>query len=368
MISAYSVCSAIVFYNLSLLLVFLLRRRVWFLARYSTSVLLLVTFLGLVRLFTPLDMERSIVIPSEFVLPVIKSALQFKLPSFNVSIGSLLLGFWGCGTVGFVLRDVVAELNSWRIRKKYAIVEDKQTEKIVASFGGEYIVKVSPDVKVPYVAGIFQPTIYLPYIVLTDDDLRFILHHEIQHILSHDGLKKLLFLAIEALFWWNPIAHITISEIDAILEFQCDAKIIKDLDDKAVCEYMHTLLSVMKQLTSDSELRRSNAVYFVGDTPVIKQRFEVMMKRDKKKSKSIRCLLYCAVVTVFLMSYLIIIQPYYEAPESEIVGYVSITPDNAYIIYDSGEYCLYINDLFVEIITENDLKVVPYNLLEIKGT
>lgn len=367
MISAYSVCSAVIFYTLSLVLVFLLRRKTRFLARYSTSVLLFITVLGLVRLFTPVDLKPAIVIPSRYLLPAVQSALQFNIPVLNISVGIVLLIVWGCGTVGFILRDIIVELRSYRIRRNYITIEDKRIKKLAASFGSEYIVKVSPDVKEPYVAGIFRPTIYLPNITLTDDDLRFILRHEVQHVLSHDGLKKLLFLTIEALFWWNPIAHITMSEIDAILEFQCDAKITYGLDDKAVYEYMRTLLSVMKQIGSAGEPKGACTVHFAGDPPVIKQRFEVMLNRDKRKAKGARWLLCCAIVVGFLLSYMVIIQPRFEMPKGEIDGYISITSDNAYILFDGGEYYFFINDSCVEKITESDLKKTPYNQLEIKG-
>ena len=367
MISAYSVCSAVIFYNLSLVLVFLLRRKTRFLARYSTSVLLFITVLGLVRLFTPVDLKPAIVIPSRYLLPAVQSALQFNIPVLNISVGIVLLIVWGCGTVGFILRDIIVELRSYRIRRNYITIEDKRIKKLAASFGSEYIVKVSPDVKEPYVAGIFRPTIYLPNITLTDDDLRFILRHEVQHVLSHDGLKKLLFLTIEALFWWNPIAHITMSEIDAILEFQCDAKITYGLDDKAVYEYMRTLLSVMKQIGSAGEPKGACTVHFAGDPPVIKQRFEVMLNRDKRKAKGARWLLFCAIVVGFLLSYMVIIQPRFEMPKGEIDGYVSVTSDNAYILFDGGEYYLFFYDSCIDKISESDLNKKPYNQLEIKG-
>ena len=367
MISAYSVCSAVIFYNLSLVLVFLLRHKTRFLARYSTSVLLFITVLGLVRLFTPVDLKPAIVIPSRYLLPAVQSALQFNIPVLNISVGIVLLIVWGCGTVGFILRDIIVELRSYRIRRNYITIEDKRIKKLAASFGSEYIVKVSPDVKEPYVAGIFRPTIYLPNITLTDDDLRFILRHEVQHVLSHDGLKKLLFLTIEALFWWNPIAHITMSEIDAILEFQCDAKITYGLDDKAVYEYMRTLLSVMKQIGSAGEPKGACTVHFAGDPPVIKQRFEVMLNRDKRKAKGARWLLCCAIVVGFLLSYMVIIQPRFEMPKGEIDGYVSVTSDNAYILFDGGEYYLFFYDSCIDKISESDLNKKPYNQLEIKG-
>ena len=366
MISAYSVCSAVIFYNLSLVLVFLLRRKTCFLARYSTSILLFLTILGLVRLLTPVDIELAIVIPSRHILPAIQSFLQFELPVLNLNVGMLLIIVWGCGTVGFILRDILVELHSYRIRRNYVIIEDERIKRLAASFGSEYIVNVSPDVKEPYVAGIFRPTIYLPYIKVTDDDLRFILRHEVQHVLSHDGLKKLLFLAIEALFWWNPIAHITMSEIDAILEFQCDAKITTGLDDEGVYEYMRTLLSVMKQIGSSGEPKGACTVHFAGDPPVIKQRFEVMLNRDKRKTKGVRWLLCCAIAVGFLLSYMVIIQPHYDIPTADEGDVIVFSSENSYILFENGRYSLYHNDMFVTELSKTDLESAPFNKIDIK--
>lgn len=367
MVSTYSIFSAIVFYNLSLVLVFLLRRKTRFLARYSTSALLFITVLGLVRLFTPIDLKPAVVIPSTTILPAVQNALLFNIPVLNISIGLVLLIIWGGGTVGFILRDIVIELRSYRIRRKYSVVEDKRIEKLAAGFSSEYKVIISPDVKSPYVAGIFRPVIYLPDIELTDDDLRFILRHEIQHILSHDGLKKLLFLAIEALFWWNPLAHITMSEIDAILELQCDAKITAGSDDKAVLEYMRTLLYVMKLISSAEKCTSSCAIHFAGDQAIIKQRFEVMLNRDKKRTKATGKLLCSIFVAVFLMSYMIIIQPRFEPSANDLGGVIDINPSNSSILYDDGSYYLYVNGVKLGALDEGELKGEPYCGLEIIG-
>lgn len=366
-INAYSIFSAVIFYNLSLVLVFLLRRKTRFLARYSTSALLFITVLGLVRLFTPIDLKPAVVIPSRTILPAIQSTLQFNIPVLNISIGIVLLILWGCGTVGFILRDIIVELRSYRIRRKYLVIEDKRIEKLVAGFSSEYIVRVSPDVKAPYVAGIFRPVIYLPDIALTDNDLRFILRHEIQHILSHDGLKKLLFLAIEALFWWNPLAHITMSEIDAILELQCDAKITTGSDDKAVLEYMRTLLYVMKLINSVEKCTSSCAIHFAGNQTIIKQRFEVMLNRDKRRAKAAGKLLCSIFVAVFLMSYMVIVQPQFDPPASDLGGVIDINPSNSLIQCEDGVFYLYYDGIKIAMLTESELKDNPYCDLEIIG-
>ena len=69
MISIYSVISSIIFYNLGLFILFVLRRKTDFMARYAISTLLLLSVLSMVRLVLPIDFDAAHVIRSETILP-----------------------------------------------------------------------------------------------------------------------------------------------------------------------------------------------------------------------------------------------------------------------------------------------------------
>ena len=311
MVSVYSFFCSVIFFNVSLIGVFLLRRRTWFLARYAASSLMVLTVLGLARLFIPVDLDSAYV-----------------------------------------------------IRSSYMYVENEQAARLAAEFGGKYIVKVSPDISVPHMAGLFHPVIYLPCMELSDEELRFILRHEIQHILSHDILKKFLFLAIEALFWWNPIAHISVNEIDALLELQCDAKITAGLDEEGVLDYVQAILSVMKQTYSTRSAGEAYSFAVAKDSPQLRQRFEVLFRRNHRRSKAVRVLLNCVFLALFILSYMVIIQPAYAPPE-DIQGKYEFTNYNSYIRHMDGQYILYYNDTVLMELTEDEINSVPFNKLEI---
>ena len=365
MITVYSLCCSVVFFNISLIGVFLLRRKTWFLARYAASSLIFLTVLGLVHLFIPVDLELAHVIRSEHIIPTIQKALTSKILGGRTSIGAVLLLIWGCGTVVFAVRDLALCMKAHRSREKYLYVEDDQVARLAAEFGGKYIVKVSPDISVPHMAGLFHPVIYLPCLELTDDELRFILQHEIQHILSCDILKKFLFLAIEALFWWNPIAHISMGEINALLELQCDSKITAGLDEECVLNYMQAILSVMKQTYPTHNAEETYSFAVAKDSPQLRQRFEVLLRRNRRRSKRARILLNCGFLALFILSYMVIVQPYYSPPDVEVYDTVKVTKENSFILHSDSQYFLYYNDVFLMEITETDLKEVPYNNLEI---
>ena len=59
MISTYSFVTAVILYNLVLVLVYLLRRKTSFLLRYGAQALLFMTALAFLRLFLPLALPRA---------------------------------------------------------------------------------------------------------------------------------------------------------------------------------------------------------------------------------------------------------------------------------------------------------------------
>lgn len=168
MITVYSFCCSVVFFNVSLIGVFLLRRKTWFLAKYATSSLIFLTALGLIHLVVPVDLEAAHVIRSAHIIPAIQEAIAYKLFGSNVSIGIVLLFIWGGGAILFSVRDIAVCLKARRSRASYVYVEDEQVKRIAAEFGGSYIVRVSPDVSVPHMTGLFHPVIYLPCLEFTE--------------------------------------------------------------------------------------------------------------------------------------------------------------------------------------------------------
>ncbi len=55
MISAYSFVMSVILFNVSLIIVYMLRRRKDFIAMYGVQTLIAITVLGLVRLLVPID-------------------------------------------------------------------------------------------------------------------------------------------------------------------------------------------------------------------------------------------------------------------------------------------------------------------------
>lgn len=317
LVSLYSLISAVSFFSVSVVVIILLRRRVGFLNKHGVSVLLLATALTILRLVLPLDLPFSVTIRSWDIMPSVRNFFDG-----HIWVTRILLTVWGIGIVVVLLWYVWAVIRARRLHQNYQVISSPRVEAIASSLEIDCPVVVSPDVEIPYVAGIFRHTIYMPSLPLPDREIRLILMHEYQHVRSHDGKIKLFWGLIAAVLWWNPIVYFFWGEIDMLLEFRCDAKVTEPMDIEGRMQYLDMLVHMMRRsvgapkgpplsLHESAALKTSNA---------IQQRFLVVMNNVDKKPKRVSLAVKCLLVALFFASYMIIWQPAIEAPTEDERG------------------------------------------------
>ena len=368
-ISVYSVIISIVFFNIALIAAFIMRRNNTFLARHTVSFLLLMVLLGIIRLLTPIDFDRAYVVRSYQVIPAIENFIHRPF-SGSYTLGSLLLFIWLAGTVIFLVRDIVKQIRFVRTSRNYPPSDRRDLIDLAGEFGSNFGLLVSSSISRPYTAGLFRPTIYLPDIELPEEQWRTILRHEVQHIRSHDEAKKLFFLAIQALFWWNPLAHISRKEIDTILELQCDAKVTAGMSKEEVDAYLK-LLWTLKDQQLDRRIPVGSSC-LVWDEKQLVARFEALQNAGCVKKHRPQAIAKLLLVSVFVLSYFVIVQPGRMPDETDLIDGVptdaeagiieySAVSDGPYIRIENGEYHLYEGDVYISALDESNLSVEPFN-------
>lgn len=361
-ITVYSVVISGLFYNLSLIAVFLLRRSGAIRAKNTSALLLFFTFLGAVRLLTPLDFKGSVIIRSYKVLPAIENALNAPLLG-PLSLGRILLLIWAVGTLVFIVRDLIRQRRYVLADKRLALSENEQIARIAAEFGKGFRLKVSPEIDLPYVTGLLKPVIHLPDVDLSNEEWRNIFRHETQHIRSHDEWRKLFFRAIRAIFWWNPLVHLSEEDINLLIELQCDEHVAGRGDPDEQESYLRTMMELMKRcIETEAPVGASR---MIGKQKEMKIRFEALLTPETKRSKRTRVVLSVVLVTVFVASYFFIVQPIRLPSEDEISvyreGHVAYDVsskleegEDQFILFEDGEYRLYINGEYVFAIDEGE--------------
>jgi len=343
MISAYSFIMSVVLFNLALTLVYMLRRKKDFIASYGIQTLIIITILGLIRLISPVDWERAYIVRSYNLIPAIQGVLNYPLVGDGMSVGRALIALWVIGALAFIIRDVALIIRFKMQRSRYAVCEHPQITKVAEELGIEKRIVITFCVEMPFVAGHFRQNIYVPPLELSDEDWEYVLLHEKQHIAAHDQHIKLLFVLLRALFWWNPISHLFVGELDAVLELRCDNAVTSRLDEAGSLAYFSAMLNAIKQMLPQGTRAMSAASALIGgvsDSKAnIKQRFEVYRNSSKRRSKRARGAIYVLVFLVFVASYFVIVQPAYSPPEEELVGASQVTDnESAFIIFNGEEY------------------------------
>lgn len=362
-ITVYSVVSSVLFFNIALIAAFIMRRSSVFLAKRTVSFLILTVLLGIVRLFFPIDFDRNYVIRSYHVIPAIEDFLDRPVAG-SISVGSLLLGIWIVGTLAFLTRDLIRQLRFLREIRHFPSVDRLDLVELASEFGSSFSLLVSPEISRPYVAGLLHPVIYLPDLELPEEQWRIILRHEVQHIRSLDGWKKLFFLVIQALFWWNPLAHVSLSEIDTLIELQCDAKVTAGMNAEEVDCYLETLKSLKVQSTASAV--PVGASTLVWDQKQLVARFRALQDAGFSKKKRPHIIVYILLFAVFVASYFVIVQPIGfpntedflddgDIPEKASILPFSLENTNEYILHENSEYYYYLNDQYVCPVDEESL-------------
>lgn len=372
-ITVYSIIISVVFFNIALIAAFLMRRSSTFLARHTVSFLLLMVLLGTVRLLTPIDFDKAYVVRSYQVVPAIEDFFARPIVG-DYTIGSLLLLIWLTGTVVFLVRDIVKQIHFVRTSRNYPPSDRRDLLDLAGEYGSNFGLLVSSSISRPYTAGLFRPAIYLPDIELPEEAWRTILRHEVQHIRSHDEVKKLFFLAIQALFWWSPLAHISREEIDTILELQCDAKVTAGMSKEEVDAYLD-LLKSLKDRQPDRRVPVC-ASTLVLDHKELEARFAALQNAESTTMRRPRATVYILLLVVYVFSYFVIVQPARFATEEKLTEDVSTfdsyevdeyiaSSSDMYIVFENNEYHLYVNGVATSVVSEENLTTPPFNTLPI---
>ena len=93
----------------------------------------------------------------------------------------------------------------------------------------------------PFVLGIIQPRIYLPY-QLGDSDAANVIAHERSHIRRKDHWWKPIGFALLSVHWFNPVMWVAYILLCRDIEAACDEKVIRHMEKEQVRAYSTALL------------------------------------------------------------------------------------------------------------------------------
>lgn len=327
----------------------------------SVGYRLLAAFLLLtaIRFLFPFELPftKSIYLPESFsrTLSSIRHPF-YKFHNLKISIWFLIECVWFIGIVVNLAKHI-------RIHKKFAnyirfygkdISNSEPVNSILSEICGKrknpFRVISIPGLKIPQVTGIFVPKILLPeQMEITDKDLPYILQHETFHHYHHDLLKKEMVCLLCAAYWWNPACHVFQKQVNLILEMHVDDSLVQN-NSSVTIDYLNTLVRLLEISSSHANTAPAGVtVSAVGETEnELSQRFHMMCYQHKRTDVFMFLPLLVMVISIYVCSYLVIIEPscYIETFSQD--NTMSVSTDFYARPKEDGSYDIYFNDILIE--------------------
>lgn len=201
----------------------------------------------------------------------------------------ILAMIWLIGVVLFFLYHVAGyyTFRKQALRWSRPIANEQVTSRINSVFVEMRVptsiiaVLTSEKVPNPMLVGFRKPLLFLPHEQYSEEELEFIIKHELVHYKRHDMLYKLLLLTVQALHWFNPFVWLLVRETSREIELYCDDTVVSKQSLAYRKQYCEAILSAMQKPSPRFLALSTN---FSGGKDTMKQRFKSILNMKKKRN------------------------------------------------------------------------------------
>lgn len=237
---------------------------------------------------------------------------QNKLYWKSLLVDVVIPLFWLCGAVGLL---GVFALSAWRLSRnirRHTLPADSRCRQLLAQCAESLkfrrpVELISQDtIGSPAVTGLRKPKILLPAYApdMSDENLRFILLHELSHLKRGDVLLNALLLLLQAVYWFNPLIWLLFRTMREDMELLNDAYVLRCIGQEQGKAYSRALLEV---LAKSSRLSLAPKLLCMCDEGRNMERRIRMIKlsesfRKRKAFIALFCVLLMAAMAVLFLT------------------------------------------------------------------
>lgn len=171
-------------------------------------------------------------------------------------------------------------------------------------------------VSTPMLIGILKPWIIIPDSNFHEEQLKYMLLHELVHLRRFDLAIKWLTMIVASIHWFNPLMYFLKKEINHACELACDEAVIQNLNQAEKQAYGDTLISVVAEQRYPLGVLQAT---MCEEKKSLKERLITIMNHTKKSKRVI-------AFSVLLLGFVIFCAIYLGAG----VGIGKDTPPNIY--------------------------------------
>ena len=301
--------------NIFILVITSLRNRDKFIKHFDINTLTVFIVLIVFRTLFNFELDSSIDISSEIILPKIIDFLRMPLyPGARLTLSLFLFFIWIIGSciaglkvifTYYKFKEYLKNISKFRCSEEISLLE---IIKVELHIDKDIKIYKSDEIAMPIVVGLTKFSIYLPDIAISKDELRNILIHEVNHIKGHDNFKKLIILLFRILFWWNPFIYLLDKDIDHILEIQCDMRTVTSMNNTERIKYLESILAIIKNRKSiNNKMLTSNfqvSALYNDNGDKLRQRFNLVLENNHLQDKKYNLIFSFTLVAIFISSYM----------------------------------------------------------------
>ena len=173
----------------------------------------------------------------------------------GISLSRILGIIWIVGMTAVTLYFAVTLLSIHKIKRNAFLVTAESEPDLYRQFSScvrelslrqKVKLYASCDIQNPVSCGWLRPAVIIPQdldIVSSEEELRFIFLHELQHCRHKDALLNLLVCVLEILYWFNPLIWYGFRQLQKDREIACDHAVI---DHVGISERMNYGLTILR--------------------------------------------------------------------------------------------------------------------------
>lgn len=215
-----------------------------------------------------------------------------NMESRTIWISEILILIWGAGFFVFVCYELLKyqlykkHIYRWSKIPKRGLVTAK-VEAVSKEIGIKQKIPVLICEKTgsPMMTGLLHPCIFLPHEDFEEQDLSFIIRHELTHYKRKDLWYKALLLAARAIHWFNPFVYMMCKYANTDIERSCDDYLLTGKPYEYRKSYSEAIFATIKH-----QKMNYLSTYFYGGISIMKERFKNILNMKAKKRGRALCL------------------------------------------------------------------------------
>jgi len=155
---------------------------------------------------------------------------------------------------------------------------------------------ICPLLASPMMTGFINPRILLPGNDFSNEELTFILTHELTHYKRRDLWYKALALLSTAVHWFNPAVYLVARTFHIECELSCDEEVLRGSDKEIRQKYSKTIIGTIPRR---NKFKTALSTSFQGGKSTTKRRISAILEGRKKQNAItvIIVVLFCIVLS-----------------------------------------------------------------------